>query len=202
MKLTKALATASLACTLFGAWSQNILINSPGFGTANPINCSNYNDGSVTNFFDTGGAGGNYGANENNTITICPNLPDGPKIIASFGINAGFSWNVAADDFLTVYDGPTVAAPVLGVYNSTSHPNGFSVAASFENNPSGCLTFVFTSNATTQGTGWAANISCGNPPQPFFPHIQAFVNGTGSNALNPADTGYVDVCFGDSILFV
>jgi len=202
MKLNQLLATTSVACIMFSTWSQNIQINSPGYGTANPINCGNYNNGSVTNFFDSGGTGGNYGANENNSITICPNLPDGPKIIASFGINTGFSWNVAADDFLTIYDGPTIAAPVLGVYNSTSHPNGFSVAASFEDNPSGCLTFVFTSNASTQGTGWAANISCGNPPQPFFPNIQAFINGTGSNALNPEDTGYVDVCFGDSILFV
>jgi gliding motility-associated-like protein len=202
MKLTNLFSAALMSGLLFNVWSQNILINSPGFGTTNPINCNDYNNGSTVNFFDTGGAGGNYGANENNSITICPNLPNGPKIIASFGINAGFSWDVAGDDFLTVYDGPTTAAPVLGIYNSVTHPNGFSVAASFQNNPSGCLTFVFTSNASVQGTGWGANISCGNPPQPFFPHIQAFINGTGSNALNPADTGYVDVCFGDSILFV
>lgn len=202
MKLKNLLTTVLFSGLTLNFWAQNILITSPGFGTSNPINCNNYNDGSAVNFFDSGGIDGNYSANENNSITICPNLPNGPKIIASFGINAGFSWDVASDDFLTVYDGPTIAAPVLGVFNSTTHPNGFSVAASFEDNPSGCLTFVFTSNANNQGTGWGANISCGNPPQPFYPNIEAFVNGTGSDALNPSDTGYVDICFGDSILFV
>jgi hypothetical protein len=32
--------------------------------------------------------------------------------------------------------------------------------------------------------------------------IEAYINGVGPNALNPLDTGFVDVCFGDSILFV
>lgn len=195
----------SIALTAFVSgltFSQNILINSPGFGTNNPINCANYNSGDNVNFFDSGSAGGNYGANENHTITICPNLPNGPKIGITMGINAGFSFEIAADDTLYVYDGPNTSAPLLGAYNSSNAPNGFSHQASFQNNPSGCLTFVFISNGANQQAGWAGNISCGNPPQPFFPHIQAFVNGLGTNALNPLDTGYVDVCLGDSILFV
>lgn len=182
--------------------AQNILINAPGFGISNPITCANYNSGDAVNFFDSGGAAGNYGANENHTITICPNLPNGPKISVTMGINAGFTFDIASDDFLSVYDGPDATAPLLGTYNSTNAPNGFSHQASFENNPSGCLTFVFVSNGTNQAAGWGGNISCGNPPQPFSPHIQAFVNGDGTDALNPADTGYVDICFGDSILFV
>jgi gliding motility-associated-like protein len=202
MKTNTTLLTLVTVFLTFSSWAQNILITSPGFGTANPLNCANYSNGDAINFFDSGAADNDYGPNENNTITICPNLPSGPKIIATFGINAGFIWDVAGDDQLTIYDGPTTAAPVLGVYNTVTHPNGFSVSASFENNPSGCLTFVFTSNASNQGAGWAANISCGNPPQPFFPGIQAFINGQGGNALNPADTGYVDICYGDSILFV
>ena len=32
--------------------------------------------------------------------------------------------------------------------------------------------------------------------------MHAYINGAGPDALNPADTGYVDVCYGDSILFV
>lgn len=185
-------------------WSlgQNILINAPGFGTGNPINCANYNTGDNVNFFDGGGSGGNYGPNENFTLTVCPNLPNGPKIGVTMGINAGFSFNIAPDDTLYVYDGPTITAPLLGAYNSSNAPNGFSHQASFQNNPSGCLTFVFKSNATVEQAGWAGNISCGNPPQPFTPNIQAFKNGVGPNVLNPADTGYVDVCLGDSILFV
>jgi gliding motility-associated-like protein len=103
---------------------------------------------------------------------------------------------------LCFFDGPDVNAPLLGAYNSDTNPNGFNLISSFENNPSGCLTFVFVSDGATEGTGWDANISCVSPPQPMGPHIEAFINGVGSDALDPADTGYVDVCPGDSVLLV
>jgi gliding motility-associated-like protein len=64
------------------------------------------------------------------------------------------------------------------------------------------LTTVFISNSADNGTGWAAQAACGNAAQPYVPHMLAYINGQGENALNPADTGFVDVCFGDSILFV
>ena len=38
--------------------------------------------------------------------------------------------------------------------------------------------------------------------QPVEAHIEAYINGLGPDALNPSDTGFVDVCLGDSILFV
>jgi gliding motility-associated-like protein len=181
--------------------AQTINISGPDFGQNNPLNCVNYNDGSVVNFLDNGG-NGNYLPNSADTLTICPNLPSGPKIIAAFGVNAGFSFNIHPSDTLYVFDGPDVNAPLLGAYNSGNFPNGFNHNSSFENNPSGCLTFVFHSDGANEGTGWGANITCGNPPQPFYPHIEAFINGQGANAMNPLDTGYVDVCFGDSILLV
>jgi subtilisin-like proprotein convertase family protein len=101
---------------------------------------------------------------------------------------------------LYVYDGPSTSAPLLGAYNSGTNPVGFFVQASFQNNPSGCLTLRFRSNGASEGTGWVANVACGNPPQPIEPHIEAFKNGVGTNILNPLDTGYVDLCFGDSVL--
>ena len=76
------------------------------------------------------------------------------------------------------------------------------MCASFANNPSGCLTLRFVSNGTNEGTGWVANVACGDIPQPYVPHIEAFKNGVGPNILNPLDTGYVDLCFGDSVLLV
>ncbi len=186
---------------LIGLNAQTINITDPDFPQSSPLNCANFNDGSAINFFDDGG-NGNYGPNRRDTITICPNLPSGPKITAAFGINAGYSFNVHSSDTIYVFDGPSVNSPFLGAYNSGSHPNGFTHTASFENNPSGCLTIVFHSDGANEGTGWGANVTCGNPAQPFEPHIEAFVNGQGPNALNPLDTGYVDVCFGDSILLV
>jgi len=38
--------------------------------------------------------------------------------------------------------------------------------------------------------------------QPFTPHMEAYVNGSSSNNLNPIDTGFVDVCLGDTVVFV
>ena len=182
--------------------AQNITITDPNSDPNNPIICANFQNGGTVNFFDDGGAGGNYSPGANETLTICPDLPNGPKLTVAVGTNAGFSWDVHGSDTLYVYDGPNTSAPLLGAHNSVTDPNGFNHSSSFENNPTGCLTFVFVSNGANEGTGWGANITCSNPPQPIGPHIEAFVNGQGPNALNPLDTGYVDICFGDSVLLV
>jgi len=179
-----------------------INITDTDFDQINPIVCANFVDGATINFFDDGGSGGDYSAGFNDTITICPDLPNGPKVTAAFGINSGFTWDVDGSDTLYVYDGPNTSSPLLGVHNSSTDPNGFNHTSSFENNPSGCLTFVFISDGATQGTGWGANITCSSPAQPIGPGIEAFINGLGGDALNPADTGYVDICPGDSVLLV
>lgn len=197
-KLTSILLFVVLIARLSNA---QILITDVDYAPSNPINCLLYNDGSVQNFFDSGAAGANYGNNENEVITICPDLINGGKISVAFATNIGFSWNVDGTDTLYIYDGPSTSATLVGAYNSATNPNGFSVTAGW-NNPSGCLTFKFVSDGATAGTGWAANISCGNPPQPFTPHIKAYLNGVGPDILSPSDTGYVDICFGDSILFM
>ena len=182
-------------------FAQSLNMGDAGYPQSNPIPCSTFSDGSLPNFYDNGGAGGNYTANYNDTITFCPDLSQGTKVTLSFGLNQGFIFNVDGSDFIYVYDGPNASSPLIGTHNSLTDPIGFSHTASW-NNTSGCLTVVFISNGTTEGFGWAANVSCGNVNQPFEPHIQAFVNGQGVNVLNPIDTGYVDVCFGDSVLFV
>jgi gliding motility-associated-like protein len=182
-------------------FAQSISISDADFGPSNPITCANYQDGGAQNFFDNGGAG-NYPPNSNETITICPNLPDGPKVTVVFATNTGFTFDVHPSDTIYVYDGPNTSAPLLGAHNSATSPNGFTYTASFENNPTGCLTIVFHSDGANEGSGWDGGITCGNPPQPFYPHIEAFVNGSSVNALNPIDTGYVDVCLGDTIMLV
>jgi gliding motility-associated-like protein len=75
------------------------------------------------------------------------------------------------------------------------------------------------SDAATTGTGWDANISCGTPWQPMELHTGAYIGaGTGGEANGAGDylddmtnqmitgalpdTGYVNVCLGDSILFM
>lgn len=177
-------------------------ITDSDYDQSNPIDCSSLGPSDEANFFDDGGETSDYSSNINDTITICPDLPNGPKLSVLFGTNGNFTWDVDGSDTLYIFDGPDVNAPLLGAYNSNTNPAGFSLESSFEDNPSGCLTFVFVSDGATEGTGWDANINCVSPPQPIGPHIEAFVNGVGSDALDPADTGYVDICPGDSVLLV
>ena len=55
---------------------------------------------------------------------------------------------------------------LLGIHNSITDPTGFTYQATW-NNPSGCLTVVFITDSVGEGTGWMANVSCGNQFQPF-----------------------------------
>lgn len=180
-------------------WSQTVVMGDPGFPEDNPMDCDNFGVAG-TNFQDPGAAG-NYPPNFNDTTVFCPDLSIGTKATVTFAINAGYEFDVDGSDFIQVYDGPNTEADLLGIHNSVTDPTGFAYQASWDN-PSGCLTVVFISDGTNEGTGWQANVSCGNQFQPFEAHMEAYVNGVGSDAINPLDTGFVDICFGDSILFV
>jgi hypothetical protein len=197
--MIKSVVICILAFSSTLSFAQNINMGDEGFSETNPANCNTFGV-AANNFFDDG-AGANYSANFNDTTVFCPDLNFGTKMTMTFAINAGFEFNVDGSDSIYVFDGPDASASLLGVHNSITDPNGFAYTASWSN-PSGCLTVVFISDGANEGTGWTANVQCGNQAQPFEPHIEAFINGQGVDALNPADTGFVDVCFGDSILFV
>jgi subtilisin-like proprotein convertase family protein len=174
-----------------------LTITDPDYSQTNPLNCAGIIPTGGTNFID---GAGNYLPNTDETLVLCPDLTQGSKVSIAFATNIGFEFNIHPTDTLYIYDGPSTSSPLLGAYNSGTNPVGFYVQASFANNPSGCLTLRFRSNGVSEGTGWVANVACGNPPQPIQPHIEAFKNGVGANVLNPLDTGYVDLCFGDSVL--
>ena len=174
-----------------------LTITDPVYSQTNPLNCAGIIPTGGTNFID---GAGNYLPNTDETLVLCPDLTQGSKVSIAFATNIGFEFNIHPTDTLYIYDGPSTSSPLLGAYNSGTNPVGFYVQASFANNPSGCLTLRFRSNGVSEGTGWVANVACGNPPQPIQPHIEAFKNGVGANVLNPLDTGYVDLCFGDSVL--
>jgi len=109
------------------------------------------------NFVDAGGTTANYPNNStaaNGTTVICPTTP-GELVTVTFT-----SFNTQLNtDILSVYDGNSSAATLLGAFSGTALPP--SVTASSAN---GCLTFVFISNATTNNTGWVANVTCAPPP--------------------------------------
>jgi gliding motility-associated-like protein len=201
MKNKSLLAVFILLGTLKFSFSQTILITDADFDSSNPLNCSTFNNPGVANFFDSGGNSANYGDNEDESITICPNLTMGSKVTLKTGTTAPFVWNIDPSDTLFVYDGPTTAAPLLGAYNSSTSAFGFTQTASWSNS-SGCLTIRFKSDAAANAAGFEANVTCGNPFQPYEAHMNVFLNGAGPNILTPADTGYADICFADSVLLV
>ncbi|MEM6318231.1 MAG: Calx-beta domain-containing protein [Bacteroidota bacterium] len=94
-----------------------------------------------------------------NEMTICPNIR-GQVMTVTFE-----SFDLAAGDTLWVYDGvdTTFSLIAKGSGNSVSNFNGGWVNSNCDPNinPSGCLTFVFTTNGdNNKGAGWEAKVSC------------------------------------------
>ncbi len=156
------------------------------------------------NFHDTGGDASDYLPNEDEVITFCPDV-NGNKVSTAFGIGGtGFTFDVDPSDTIFIYDGLSIFDPLLDTFNNNMMPGG-SVRASLAN-LSGCLTIRFVSDGANEGTGWDANVSCGNFSQPYSVGVEGFINGTANGAndnindVMPVDTGYIDVCLGDSVL--
>ncbi|GIR21775.1 MAG: hypothetical protein CM15mP36_09820 [Flavobacteriales bacterium] len=134
-----------------GLFSQEILISDGG--TVNT--CSG-------TFYDSGGPSGVYGANEDFTITICPEN-DAQVIELDFQSFTTQPVQNGNGDGLIIYNGDSTSAEEFGMFSGTSASSspGFIVA----DNPSGCLTIQFFSNGAAQASGWEATISCFEPCQ-------------------------------------
>ncbi len=103
-------------------------------------------------FTDPGG-NGNYLTNQYGLYTVCPSSP-GQYARVNFS-----SFSLGSGDFLTIMNGSTTAAPIIGTYNGTSSPGILT-----SSDPSGCLTFAFLSNANGVSSGWNASVSCSSTP--------------------------------------
>jgi gliding motility-associated-like protein len=115
--------------------------------------CTTPNFCAGDHFYDIGGATGNYTNNQTNVLTtVCPNNA-GNVVTVLFN-----TFNLAAGDNLVIRNGNLITSPILGTYTGTTLPPSFTAT-----NPSGCLSFVFTSNATGVAAGWDATIFC-TPP--------------------------------------
>lgn len=104
-------------------------------------------------FYDSGGAGGDYGPSEFQTYTFYPDTA-GDVVTATF---LSFDLESCCDD-LTVYDGPNTTYPLLGTFSGTGLPGPFT-----STDPSGALTFVFDSDSSVQYSGWEALLTCSTP---------------------------------------
>jgi hypothetical protein len=113
-------------------------------------------------YLDNGGAGANYSNNITGGLyrVFCPNLPGNcvSATFTSFRTEAG-------RDFLTVGNGATQNSPVFTNAPATVPFGRISGAPAVPftytaNNPSGCLTFRFTSDGSITFSGWSATLTC------------------------------------------
>jgi hypothetical protein len=149
-------------------------------------NLGTINNACGGNFFDSGGNLLNYGNSQNFTATFC--APAGQYLSFNFtAFNLENGW-----DFLDIYNGPTVGAPLLGSYTGTGGPG---IITSTQG---GCLTFVFSSDNSFVFSGWAATITCSTTPPstgndcgsslPFCTGVAySFPNNTNQPDLGPID---------------
>jgi len=101
-------------------------------------------------FYDSGGANLNYQSGEDITTVIAPS--EGYNSV-TVSFNSFQLENCC--DYLRVYDGLDINAPFLGQYNGSTIPDSFT-----SNNPSGALTFRFTSDGSVTRSGWDATVIC------------------------------------------
>ncbi|NUM51419.1 MAG: N-acetylmuramoyl-L-alanine amidase [Flavobacteriales bacterium] len=108
------------------------------------------NNPSVTNytnnsgsFYDSGGPNGNYSNDERKLYLIHPNGVN--SVTLSFSqFNLETNW-----DYLRIYDGNTLSAPLIGKYTGTNSPGTVTSTGN-------SLLVEFRSDCATTASGWAA----------------------------------------------
>ena len=118
--------------------------------------------------FEDSGASANYSNNENYIRTFCPDIsaPAGEVVWAEFldSVSLEYNW-----DYLYVYDGDdTENSRLINVYTGdSSYSNVLGTIKATVDNPSGCLSFQFFSDAAVTAAGWEALVYTGLPRQAF-----------------------------------
>ena len=135
-------------------------------------------------FVDSGGDSGPYSANESFTYTICPENA-GQLVQLQFSAFA----TQAGADVMTIYnaDNATDPATSFGDFSGTASANSPGFVSATQDNPSGCITIVFTSSGGVNDTGWVADISCFEP-------CQTIVSVLDSASPSSNEDGYIRVC--------
>ncbi|MCB0762523.1 MAG: gliding motility-associated C-terminal domain-containing protein [Flavobacteriales bacterium] len=138
-----------IIATLLVGWGAVLGLNAQENGISNTTltTCQGF-------LVDTGLSAADYGNNEDITMTICPEAGE-------TYLNLAWNFfNVGAGDFLTIYDGDSDAAPVIGTYSGTDLQQVDITSSDL--NPTGCLTLHWTSDGSDVGS-FGAEISCGLP---------------------------------------
>lgn len=121
-----------------------INIKAPGAGSAfkNIMGQQLGSDSDSGLIYDSGGPNADYGNNEYLEFLIAP--CGASKVTLTF-----LSFNLAANDELMVFDGPSATSPLVGSYKGTNLPNTITSTG-------GNLYMVFLSNNTGTAPGFAA----------------------------------------------
>ena len=113
-------------------------------------------------FFDSGTLLYNYSVDEDYQITLFPRT-SGQSVSSSTGQSVSIWFDYVSleqgYDFITIYDGESINAPVLVPPTSDGSLINQTVTAS-ETNESGALTITFVSDGSITNSGWAAHIGC------------------------------------------
>ena len=138
-------------------------------------------------FYDSGGPTGNYQNYEDYTYTLFPSTP-GNMMRAAF---TSFDLETCCDR-LYVYDGPNSSSPQISgsPFAATSVPPGLTQVNAL--NPSGALTFRFTSDVSVTPSGWEATLSCYTPPANDL-GIQSLIKPVSNYSLSAHDSVRVRV---------
>lgn len=101
---------------------------------------------STSNFFDSGGASGNYTDDERILWLFQPTNASSVTLnFSAFNIESGY-------DKLFIYDGATINSPLIGVYTGTSSPGVI-------NSSGASLLVEFRSDCGTVAPGWSATMT-------------------------------------------
>jgi len=115
-----------------------------------------------SSFYDSGGLGASYAANQNITVTFTSSTP-GSQINFLFN-----SINIGNGDTLRIYNGTSTSSQLLYVFLPGTNLSNLNVNSYVF----GSLTFVFKSNGSGQAAGWNADISCLSGCSNSFPMCQ------------------------------
>jgi N-acetyl-anhydromuramyl-L-alanine amidase AmpD len=103
---------------------------------------TNYTTASGT-FYDSGGSATNYSDDERLIWTIAP--VNATSVTVNFSsFSAENTW-----DYLYIYDGNSISAPLIGYYTGTNSPGTITSSG-------GSLTFEWRSDCATTAAGWSA----------------------------------------------
>lgn len=138
------------------------------FTTAGDSNDILMSTGTVTtcaaNFYDSGGADGNYGVDENHVLTICPDEPNRAIQVTfdSFEAEEFFFDPLDPFDYLEVYNGigTNSAAYISPNTGGTRFSGEFLPGPFTSTSADGCLTFAFFSDESETMAGWSATVNC------------------------------------------